>query len=263
MQIELKWGVNMDVQVQVLDRTLDILEYLSNSSQPKGPTEIANATGIHKSTIYRILTALSQRGYVVKNTPEGTYQIGIKLVEIVSHHIDNLELQTEARPYLNELHADLQLIVHLGILDQHEVIYAVKMDILPNLRLYSQIGMRVPAYCSSLGKCLLSCKSGDEVDYILSKCEMKSFTKKTITSVYGLRQHLKEVRSQGFAMDDEESALGHRCIGAPIYDYRGEIIAAVSASGSISLLTDDRIATVTARVKQTAAEISKRLCYIE
>ena len=251
----------MSEQVQVIGRVFDILEYLSLTQGQHGPTEIAAAVGLSKSTVHRLLSSMYQRGYIDRNDSEGTYSIGIKLVEMVSNHINSLELQTEARPILNTLQAKLGLIVHLGILDRHEVVYVEKMDIQPDLRRYAQIGLRVPAQCSSLGKCLLSCLSGEELKYALAQCRFEQYTNKTITNIEDLQKHLREVRAQGWAIDDEEYLDAHRCVAAPIYDYRGETIAAISASGPTSLLTDERIEEVVAQVKKAASNISRQLCY--
>lgn len=246
--------------VHVVDRVFAILEYLSLAEEPKGPTDIAHATSLHKSTVHRLLSALCASGYAEK-TSEGTYSLGIKFIEIASNRINNLELQTEARPLLHELHNELGLIVHLGILDHNEVVYVEKMDISRNLRLYAQIGMRVPAHCSSLGKCLLASLSGDDIDYLLPRGKLEQYTPQTITTTQELKAHLREVRLQGWAMDNEEYIVGNRCIAAPIYDYRGEVIAAVSASGPTSLMTEERLTTVIARVKEASSQISRRLCY--
>jgi DNA-binding IclR family transcriptional regulator len=99
------------------------------------------------------------------------------------------------------------------------------------------------------------------LEYVLSASVLEQFTPDTITSIPAFKDELRKVRLQGWAMDNEESAIGHRCIGAPIYDYRGEMIAAVSASGPTSLLTEDRIPAVAERVKEAGAQISRRLCY--
>lgn len=253
----------MTGEVQVIDRLLDILEYLSLTRNASGPTEIAVAVGLNKSTVHRLLSTLYRRGYVEKDQVEGTYRIGIKLVDIVSNHIDNLELQTEARPILNDLHDAVGLVVHLGILDHHEVVYVEKMDISPNLRRYADIGVRVPAQCSSLGKCLLSRMSGEQLNFTMANCRFERYTPTSITSLPRLKEHLRMVRRQNWAIDNEEYTVGHRCVGAPIYDYRGEIIAAVSASGPVSLLTDQRIGEVVPYVQQAASTISRRLCYAD
>jgi len=250
----------MEESVRVIERVFMILEYLSQSNIPRGPTEIAVATGLNKSTVYRLVSSMCSGGYL-ERTYAGTYHISVKLVEIVSNHISNLELQTEARPFLSELHAQLGLIVHLGILDSDEVVYVEKMDINRNLRIYAQIGMRVPAFCSSLGKCLLSSLSGEEFDVLFRDRSLNRYTINTITTIPELKEHLREVRRQGWALDNEEYIAGNRCVAAPIFDYRGEIIAAVSASGPTSLLSDKRIPVVVERVRQAASEISRRLCY--
>lgn len=250
----------MENSIQVVERTFAILEYLSLSPEPKGLTDIAQATGIHKSTAYRMLGTLCALGYTEKDD-RGGYQIGVKLVEVVSNHINNLELQTEARPFLNELHAELGLVVHLGVLDHREVVYVEKMDISRNIRLYAQIGMRVPAHCSSLGKCLLACLSGDEIDYLYAEGGLERYTENTITSLPALKNHLRQVRVQKWAMDNEEYILGNRCVAAPVYDYRGEVIAAVSASGPKALMTDERVSVIQKRVIEAGSQISRRLCY--
>jgi DNA-binding IclR family transcriptional regulator len=251
----------MSEAVQVVERVLDILEYLSQERSPRGPTDIANATDLNKTTVYRLLSSLHQRGYIEKDESSGTYRIGVKLVEIVSNHINNLELQTEARPYLHEMQSELGLIVHLGILDKHEVVYVEKMDASPNLRRYAQIGVRVPAQCSSLGKCLLSGLSSCELADAMRGCRFPKYTEKTITGLRELKLYLQKVRRQGWAIDDEEHTPGQRCVGAPIYDYRGDIIAAISASGPTNLLTDERIPDTVRCVTKTAVQISRRLCY--
>jgi DNA-binding IclR family transcriptional regulator len=250
----------MEDSVRVIERVFMILEYLSQSNSPRGPTEISAATGIHKSTVYRLLTSMCTGGYI-ERTDASTYHIGVKLVGIVSSHISNLELLTEARPFLYGLHAETQLIVHLGILELDEVVYIEKMDINRNLRVYAQIGLRVPAFCSSLGKCLLSSLSGDEFDFLYQHRTLNRFTSNTITSHKELKEHLREVRRRGWALDNEEYIVGNRCVAAPIFDYRGEIIAAVSASGPTALLSDEHIPSVVEVVRQAAANISHRLCY--
>lgn len=251
----------MSESVNLVDRIFVILEYLSLATEPKGPTDIAQATGLHKSTVHRLLTAMNDRGYVERDK-NGTYRIGVKLVEIASNHINNLELHAEARPFLNEIREELGLSVYLGILDNREVVYVEKLDSGRNLRLYTQIGLRVPAYCSSLGKCLLANMSGDDLDYLLYGVTLDKFTENTITSKKQLKTHLREVRKQGWAMDNEEYIVGNRCVAAPIFDYRGEAIAAVSVSGPASVFDDEKkLAQVVKRTKETAAKISRQLCY--
>ncbi len=247
--------------VQSVDRVLDIIEVLSTEQDGLGVTTIAKKVGLHKSTAHRLLTTLANRGYVAK-TGEGNYKIGLKLIEAVSCYINSLELQTEARPYLMQLTGELGLTSHLGILDRDMVVYIEKMDVVSSIRMYSQIGLRMHSYCSSLGKCLLSNYSKEELNGIMKDCSFIKFTNNTIGSMEELHKEINKVRKQGWAMDNEEDEIGHRCIGAPIYDYKGDIIAAISASGPKNLIKDDRIQEVANAVKKAALELSRSMGYI-
>lgn len=252
----------MNENVRVADRIFDIIEQLARSSTPMSLTDLCLATQMSKSTVHRLLSTMCARQYVEKN-PDNTYSIGYKMIETVSFHINSLELLTEAKPFLNEILRDLDLSAHLGILDGHNIVYIERLDVYPSTRLYTQVGYRSPAYCSSMGKCLLSCLSGDDLDEALYLCDFKQFTPNTITNIREFKRYLKIVRKQGWAMDNEEYQLGHRCVGAPIFDYRGSAVAAISASGSIMQLSDDKLETVIHEVKNAAKNISRRMGYVE
>lgn len=247
--------------IQIIHRVLDIIEILAHSEKPLGPTGIAQETGLNKSTVHRLLATLHLRGYVEKNE-DGAYYLGAKFIELAGCYIDSLELIAEARPYLSQLTGDLNLTAHLGILDKTEVIYVERLDTLPTKRIDCQIGYRVPASCSSLGKCLLAGLSSDELEETYGDYAFVRYTSQTITSLSDLRRHLRQVRSQGWALDNCEYQEEHRCIAAPIYDYRGTVIAAISASGSTNRLTDQCVPTVSTAVKGYAARISRRLGYV-
>lgn len=250
-----------DKNVQSIDRALDIIEAVAVEQEGKSLTEIASQVGLHKSTAHRIIATLTKRGYLDR-TGEGNYRIGLKLIEAVSCYINNLELQTEARPYVAQVTAHLGLTAHLGVLDGDKVVYIEKMDVISSVKMYSQIGLRMHAYCSSLGKCLLANYSKEQLDAIMAECSFIKFTENTIADIESLHREIAQVRKQGWAIDDEEYEVGHRCIGAPIYDYRGDIIAAISASGDKHILTDDRIEEVAEYVVKTALEISRDMGYI-
>lgn len=252
----------MEEHVRVVDRIFDILEQIAQADHPSGLSELVERTGMSKTTVHRLLTSLCARQYVEKH-PDGTYSIGYKMIEIVSAHINGLELLTESRPFLNQIARDYDLTTHLGILDRYEVVYIEKMDLYPHTRLYTQVGYRSPAYCSSIGKCLLACLSGDELAEALYGCPFKKHTPNTITDIWEFKRMLKVIRKQGWAMDNEEFQTGHRCVGAPIFDYRGTAVAAISASGSIAALSDDRLEQVIREVKAAAAGISRRMGYVE
>ncbi|MDD3141794.1 MAG: IclR family transcriptional regulator [Lachnospiraceae bacterium] len=250
-----------DTNVRVLERAFDILEVLAMAEGSVGISELAKSTDMSKSTIYRLVSTMYERGYVDK-TIESEYTIGAKMFETVSYHINSLELQTESKPYLANLRREVDLTTHLGVLDGPYVVYVEKISLHPGTRLYTQVGYRSPAYCSSMGKCLLACLSGEELDETLYHYEFEKFTQNTYTDKAAFKRYLHKVRKQGWAMDNEEYQIGNRCVGAPVFDYRGDAVAAISASGTIEDLSDDKLEWIVEHVKKAALDISKRMGYV-
>lgn len=250
----------MNESLGVLDKALAMLELLSQADQPLGPTQIASALDMNKATVYRILQNLCKRGYANKNS-KGQYTCGAKLIEIASNHIGTLELQTEAKPYLVMLYSELGMSVHLGVLDGGSTVFVEKIDLYSGRVQYAQVGYRTPSHCSSIGKCLLASLSGDQLDEVLYGYEFKAYTSNTITSMKQFKEHLRIVRSQGWAIDNEEYLIGSCCVGAPVYDYRGDVIACISISGTKIQFSDERKDFLVGKVVETANQISKRMGY--
>ena len=245
---------------QLIDRLLDILELLSLEKNGLGVTEIGNRTGLHKSTVHRIVSALAERGYIEKVPERSVYKIGLKLVDISSVYLNSVELKTEATPYLRELAAKSGQPVHLAILDGTDAVYIDKVDILNNIRLYSQIGRRIPVYCSALGKCLLSGLHETEIEEIVSRCSFNKFTTKTLDREELMFQ-IRAAQANGYAVDDGEHDEGIRCIAAPIKDYRDKIIAAVSITGPAAVIALQNDIETAGVLIETARAISKRMGY--
>lgn len=251
----------MEDKVRVVERTFDIIESLASSRKPMSVTDISKSTGISKSTAYRLLQTMYARNYVEKDENQA-YSIGYKLINVVSNHINALELQTEAKSYLIALRDEFHTSSHLGILQGHEISYIEHLDVSLPIDNYTRSGYRSPAYCSSMGKCLLSCLSGEELDEVLYSCKFKRYTEHTITDLKEFKQYLKKVRRQGWAMDDQEYYLGHRCVAAPIFDYTGDAIASISISGTTNQITDENLPIIVRKVKGAANGISRRLGYV-
>ena len=256
----IKLGAYVGKGAQLIDRLLDILELLSLEKDGLGVTEIGNRTGLHKSTVHRIVSALAERGYIEKIPGRSVYKVGLKLVEISSIYLNSVELKTEATPFLRELTSRLGQPTHLAILDGTDAVYIEKVDMLNNIRLYSQIGRRIPVYCSALGKCLLSGLHDNEIDEILQRCSFNKFTAKTLEKAELLRQ-VDTVSVNGYAVDDEEHDEGIRCIASPVFDYRGKVIAAVSIAGPAASIMEQNDSETGRLLKETALNISKRMGY--
>lgn len=248
--------------VQTLDRTLDIIELLAVTPNGMGVTEIGHKLGLHKSTVYRLINALVRRGYLEKEQ-NGLYKIGLKFIEISGLYLRQIELKTEAVPFMRHLSELTGQVTHLAILDETEVVYIEKIDVLQSLRMYSQIGKRVSIHCSALGKVLLSAQDSDYRERILEKIKYTRYTENTITDSAVLRKELEQARQKGWAVDNEEHEYGIRCIAAPIRDFTGKVIAALSITGSKNIISPGKDEYYGKLVAEAADNISKRLGYIE
>ena len=247
--------------VQVIDRVFDILELLVLEGKGLGVTEIGKRLGLSKSTVHRILNGIASRGYLEKSE-DGIYSLGIQFVELASRRLNNVELVTEARPYLAELTNIAKQSSHLAILDESDAVYIDKVELVRNLRLYSQIGKRIPIYCSGLGKSLLLDKSDKDILERFENCRTVKLTEKTKINSQDYLQEIKKSRRTGYTVDDEELDEGIRCIAAPVYDYRSKIVAAISIAGPCDVISRKNEENISNLVKKYALLISKRLGYL-
>jgi len=248
--------------VQTLDRALKIIELLAVNPEGFGVTEIGVKVGLHKATVYRLLAYLVTQGYIEKDEARPVYTLGLKFIELASLRLNQVELKTEANPYLRKLAAALDQPVHLAIQAGQEAVYIEKIEPRAHLRMYSQIGKRIPLYCSSLGKCLLIDLADTELEALAERTVFQAFTPTTKTTAAGFVADVRLARQRGWALDDQEHEAGIRCIGAPIRDFTGHIVAAVSASGEVAVIRPDPEAKVSDLVVETAHAISRRLGWL-
>lgn len=250
-------------KVQVLDRALAALALLSESSSECSLAELCPALGLHKSTVHRLMMVLEQHRLVVKNPETGKYRLGLRLYELGSRAIDSLDLRGRARPYLDKLQERFGETVFFCILDERQVFYVDKVESQQSVRTACTVGSRAPAYCTAVGKAMLSELPDEEVAEIARKSGLKAVTKNTITSLAKLKAELKLVRSRGYAIDDEEKEEGLRCVGAVVRAHSRKLNAAMSISGPAFRMTKERIPEVAQALMQAAGDLSAELGYRE
>jgi len=249
-------GKKPDQLIQSIDRAFDILELLVEKGSSMGVTEISERTKLHKSTVYRLLATLRYRGYVKKDNHE-KYKIGFKLFELGSSVINNIDLRSDAKPFLRELMNISEETVHLGVLDDNQVVYIDKVESENTIRMYSKIGRRNHASSTSLGKVILAYSDREVVDKVIREEGLKKLTENTITDEEQFKKHLAKVRSQGYAIDNEEQEYGIRCIAGPIFDHTGEVIAAFSISGPTMRMTKEKVESLKPVIKEYSKKISE------
>ena len=250
-------------KVQVLDRALAALAALSNSASDCSLAELCPALGLHKSTAHRLMMVLEQHRLVVKNPETGRYRLGLRLYELGSRAIDGLDLRGRARPYLDRLQERFGETVFFCILDEGQVFYVDKVESQRSVRTACTVGSRAPAYCTAVGKAMLSELPDTEVAAIVRKSGMKAITANTITTLGRLKNELRAVRSRGYAIDDEEKEEGLRCVGAVVHAHSRKLSAAMSISGPAFRMTKERIPEVAQALMQAAGALSTELGYQE
>ncbi|AQS54788.1 hypothetical protein B0W44_02380 [Novibacillus thermophilus] len=228
--------------VNAVVRSLNILETLADEEEGLGITEISQRLGLAKSTTHRLMMTLHHKGYVVQDEKTENYKLGLKILSLYSSLLENLSLRKVAHKHMEELANKVGETVHLVIRDDCEVVYIDKVESSKNtIRVASQIGKRAYMHSTAVGKVLLSELSWAEVEHIIREKGLPRFTKNTITEPGELKRHLQNIKNNGWAIDNVENEEGIRCIAAPIRDRSGKIVAAISISGPVFRVTEERI----------------------
>lgn len=248
-------------RVQVIDRAVQILDCFTFEQPELSVSEIAAKTGLHKSTAHRILMALEYNDIIGQSRETGNYYLGMKLFKLGNQATARIQLREVAKPYLIQLMEDTKETVHLAVLDEDQVLYLEKVEGPHALRMPSRVGRRIPTYCTSLGKAMLSCLEAEHVKEHLQGQRLKAYTRNTIKSIDALLKDLERIRMRGYAIDNEEIELGLRCAGAPIRDYSGCMVGAVSVAGPSARLKEDKLSVFGTKVMKVAASISRDLGY--
>ncbi len=245
--------------VPAIERALSVLEFLAESKSGFSASEISRRLGLPKSSTYLIVDTLERQGFLQKNLQTGKYCLGLKLISLSRHALENLDLREEAKPFLYSLMQQTRLIVHMAVLDGTEAVIIEKVAAPGMLEVPTWIGRRLDVNCTGVGKALVAYISEEELEMI---AKYKGFPRRndnTITSLGALKRELARVRTLGYSIDDEEDEIGERCIGAPIFDANSAIIAAVSLAGTVSQIPSERVPELADLLKKMAAQISARL----
>lgn len=245
-----------DGQVRSVAKALTIVDLLARHGREMSLAEIARELGLAKSTAHGLLATLREFRYVEQQTAEGKYRLGVRLFEIGNVVANSWDVRRIAAPYIERLVDQFEETVHLAILDQDRVLYIDKRDSRRSIRIVSQVGARLPAHCSGVGKALLAHLPISEVRRIVAARGLPSFTMNTITDPRRLEEELQRIRQQGYSVDNEEIMDGLRCVAAPVRDHMGRVCAGVSVSGPVARLTGERFDQAAVLITRTAAEIS-------
>lgn len=243
--------------MQSVSRALAIISRLAEHDDGLGLTSLSKELGLATSTVHRLLTTLQHERFVRFNDAKGIWQIGIQAFIVGSRFLGARDIVDVARPHMEDLMEAAGETTNLATADQGEIVYLAQVECRQLMRTLAKTGTRVAMHCSAVGKALLAHLPDDEVVKILRNRGLPRVTERTLTSIEALQSDLQQVRAHGFAMDDEEHAVGLRCIAAPVFDERGGVAAAVSLSGPKVRLTEQRIEPLAEMVVETGRKITQ------
>jgi IclR family KDG regulon transcriptional repressor len=244
--------------VGVVGKVLRILEALDAAPSGLQLQDISHQTNVNKSTAYRFVAHLESEGYLFRDDA-GAYIVGPKLARLGAGIAYHATLRKVSRPVLTLLSKETAETANLAVLDGHDVLYLEVLESSHSFRMASRAGMHRPPNCTALGKVLLAFLPTEQREEILPVLTFECATSRSISNLARFRKELARVAQQGYAMDDQETELGARCVAAPIFDESGKVAAAISVCGPTTRMSRDRIKAFALATKKAARAISARL----
>jgi IclR family acetate operon transcriptional repressor len=247
--------------VQSLDRALDLLEALAESDEDVGLSQLTARLGLPLGTVHRLLGSLAARGYAAQDLATRRYGPGPKLLEVATRAASSrrFSLARIARPALLRLTEATGETSNLLVLHGHEAAYSEQVASPHMVRLFTEVGQRVPLYCTGGGKAILAGMGAEPLDAYLAGVAIRPWTPKTLGSPAALRAEVELSAQRGFAIDDEERELGVCCVAAPIFDRLGRCVAALSISGPSTRMSAARAVSLGPAVRAEADACSAAL----
>jgi len=251
------------MEIQSVKRATDIISLFSVSQSALGVTQIAALLGLNKATAWGLVTTLEKQGFLQQDKETLKYSIGSKLFELGMVYFGGLEINTIATRPAHELASRTGLIARVGIWDRNSVLITLMAMPKSEDSLSHQIGPRIPAYCSGIGKALLAFLDDDTLQAYLNETELVPHTNSTIVSKDKLLVDLEKARKSGYSISREEMIPGLIALGAPVYGRGKKLAGAISVGGLPVSSTAKQIAKLGEELLRAASEASQAMgCYL-
>lgn len=227
-----KNGSNGRVTAPALRRGLDILELFLERNEGLKVPEMTERLGIPRASVHELVGALVERGYLqARPDAPGRFVLGVRAFQLGGAYERELDLAEAGRETARRIAAKCGETVHMVVLEGKHVVYLVKVDSTHSIRLVSEVGRRLPAHCTAVGKALLATLSNDEIDALFpDDASLVPMTANSISTRDRLFKEMALIREQGWAEENGESNDGAACVAAPVYDRSGRCVSAISIS---------------------------------
>jgi IclR family acetate operon transcriptional repressor len=246
-------------QVQSLSRALWLMNALAECPQGLSLSEVAHRVQLPTSTAHRLLTTLQNERYVRFESERSAWQIGVQAFQVGSTFVRSRDIVAMSRPYMRRLMEESGETVNLAISDRSEVVYLAQVECHKMMRAIAGPGGRARMHCSGVGKALMAYADQGDVGELIERGGLPRETSKSISDATALHAELAKIRKLGYAVDDEENAIGLRCVASIIFDEHAEPLAGLSISGPMARMTDARLPQLGALVLKIARDITREV----
>lgn len=247
--------------ISVMGKIFAVVEYFIQRGAKQEPVafqEIAAALPFARTTVHRILYSLEKLGYLEKADVRAHYRLAAKFFELAQPAVHFRLLQSAARSAMLKLLIEFGETVNLGVLEDGQVTHIEVFQSPSAFRIAANPGSKNPLHSTALGKALLAFLPEEEIDSILKAHPLIKMTPKTITHKDHLLEHLASIRERGVALDIEENLTGVECVGAPIFDHLGRVVASLSLSGP-AVRMEPKLSRVQDEVRNAAMAVTRTL----
>lgn len=244
-----------------LERALEILEYLDIHPEGRGMSEIAQALGFPRNSVFRITMTLLKHGYLDRQDDGNRFSLSRKVLALGYRSATEGSIVEQSMEQMRRLRDIVKETVCLSILLENEGFVLEQVPGLHPFRFVAELGTRQPAHASAAPKAMLAYLPTVELDRLLEGLVMTRLTPRTIVKKREYRQELDRVRKRGFALDLGEHEVGVFCVGAPVFNRPGHPVAAVTVTGPSSRMPEQSLAAIGEQVRRHADAISQRVGY--
>ncbi len=241
-----------------LEKGLALLAHVS-ATAPCRFSDLLRDTGLPKATLHRMLKALVAHRFLALEPRDQTYNVGLQVFGMARNLWEGMDIRRAAAPEIAWLSEKTGETVHLAVLDDAQVVYIDKVESRQQIRMFSAVGKHGPVHCTGVGKAILAFLGPAPQRELVARLPLTRFTKNTFVNRAALLRHLQEIRARGYAKDLEEHEERIRCTAAPIFDYRGEVIAALSVTAPSFRFTLKRLDEIAPLVMRAASETTRKL----
>jgi DNA-binding IclR family transcriptional regulator len=252
-------GMVRQYLVPAVNRALQVIELLSNQDSGMSISEIHRSLRLPLSSAANIVYTLKTLGYLERDHQNSHYRLSLKVLGISRRLLSRMDSLGVCHGLLEDLVRESGLTAHLAVMREGESIYVDRVASDGLVQFSSYIGMHWPAHCSAVGKALLAFLPDTDVRRALQQMNLHKMTPRTLTSRRALYTQLLSFRRMGYTWEMEEGEQGVACVAAPIFGQQGEVVAAVSVTGTIQQIPKNRVAATGAMVKRHAQLMSARL----